>query len=335
MPTPHDLGYRSLFAHPELVRELITDFTSVKLLDEIPLSAFERVNPAYVSEHPSARQDDIVWRVRIGDEFLYVYILLECQSNVDRWMALRMQTYIGLLYQDLVKGHELSPGLLLPPVLPLVFYNGVPRWSASLELAGLLMQAPAELAALQPSQRYVLIDQQRLNGTALEANAGLLALLFRLELSLVPDVLQNVLPALTTWLKETPQANLRRSVQVWINALLERGASKEDLFMVDSVEEDGDMGGKLASWAEQLKEIGFQEGFALAEKAKEDGKAEGQVIALRGMLGSLLRNRFGQLPAAAMQRIAQASQAELEQWFERILNAPSMQAVFDDGAPST
>ncbi|MCE3604161.1 hypothetical protein LXA47_11155 [Massilia sp. P8910] len=180
----------------------------------------------------------------------------------------------------------------------------------------------------------MLIDQQRLDRTALEANAGLLALLLRLELSLVPDVLQNVLPALTTWLKETPQANLRRSVQVWINALLERGASKEDLFMVESVEEDADMGGKLASWAEQLKEIGFQEGFALAEKAKEDGKAEGQVIALRGMLGSLLRNRFGQLPAAAMQRIAQASQAELEQWFERTLNAPSMQAVFDDGAPS-
>ncbi|MCE3604162.1 Rpn family recombination-promoting nuclease/putative transposase [Massilia sp. P8910] len=152
MPTPHDLGYRALFAHPELVRELITDFTSVKLLDEIPLSAFEQVNPAYVSEHLSARQDDIVWRVRLGDEFLYVYILIECQSGVDRWMALRMQTYIGLLYQDLVKGHGLSPDLLLPPVLPLVFYNGSPRWSASLDLAGLLMQAPAELAALQSSQ---------------------------------------------------------------------------------------------------------------------------------------------------------------------------------------
>ncbi|NHZ67265.1 Rpn family recombination-promoting nuclease/putative transposase, partial [Massilia genomosp. 1] len=105
--------------------------------DEIPLSAFERVNPAYVSERLSAREDDIVWRVRLGDEFLYVYILLECQSGVDRWMALRMQTYIGLLYQDLVKRHALSPGLLLPPVLPLVFYNGLPHWSASMDLAGL------------------------------------------------------------------------------------------------------------------------------------------------------------------------------------------------------
>ncbi|ATQ74442.1 transposase [Massilia violaceinigra] len=339
MPALHDLGYRLLFAHPELVRELITDFTSLKLLDEVALSAFERVNPAYVSERLSARQNDIVWRVRVGQQCLYVYILLKCQSGVDRWMALRIQTYIGLLYQDLVKRHDLSPGLLLPPVLPLVFYNGVPHWSASTELAGLLMQAPAELAAFQPTQRYVLIDQQRLDRTALEANASLLALLFRLELSLFPDVSTNVLPALTTWFKEAPQASLRRSVQVWVNGLLARGTGNSELFMVDSAQEDADMGDKLATWAEQLEEIGFQKGFALAEKAKEDGKAEGkaegQVIALRGMLGSLLRSRFGALPAPAAQRIARATQAELEQWFERSLSTPSLQAVFDDGATST
>ncbi|NHZ62278.1 Rpn family recombination-promoting nuclease/putative transposase [Massilia genomosp. 1] len=77
--------------------------------------------------HPSARQGDLVWRVQLGDEFLYVDILLECQSGVDRSMALRMPTYVGLLCQDLVKRHELSPGLRLPPLLPLVLYNGGPR----------------------------------------------------------------------------------------------------------------------------------------------------------------------------------------------------------------
>ncbi|MDQ1924968.1 Rpn family recombination-promoting nuclease/putative transposase [Massilia pseudoviolaceinigra] len=328
MPALHDLGYRSLFAHPELVRELITDFTSFKLLDDVALSAFERVNPAYVSERLSAREDDIVWRVRLGDEFLYVYILVECQSGVDRWMALRMQTYIGLLYQDLVKRHELSPGLLLPPVLPLVFYNGSPHWSASMDLAGLLMQAPAELAALQPSQRYVLIDQQRLDRTALEANASLLALLFRLELSLVPDVLNNVAPALTTWFNSAPQASLRRSVQVWVNGLLARGTGKPALFTFDSVEEDDDMGGKLATWAEQLDEIGFQRGSA-------KGKAEGEIAALRGVLESLLRIKFRDVPEPVMKRIEQASKAEHHRWIEHSVNAPSLQALFSDDAGNT
>lgn len=329
MTADHDLGYRSLFAHPELVRELVTDFTSLTLLDGVALSAFERVNAVYVSERPSARQGDIVWRVRIGEEFLYVYILLECQSGVDRWMALHMQTYVGLLHQDLVRRHELSPGLLLPPVLPLVFYNGAPRWSASVDLAHLLMQAPPELAAFQPSQRYVLIDQQRMDKTALAANANVLSLLFRLELSLFSDVSHEVLPALATWYKDSHQTSLRNSVQRWIKALLARTTGKPELFNLDNAEEVAEMEGKVGTWAEQIEEAGFQKGCA---KGKAEGKAEGveegQAIALRRALGSLLRGRFGNVPEPAAQRIGQASQAQLEQWFERSLIAPSLPAIF-------
>lgn len=71
----------------------------------------------------------------------------------------------------------------------------------------------------------------------------------------------------------------------------------------------------------------------LAE-GKAEGIADGQVIALRKMVGALLHKRFGDLPAPAAQRIAQATKDELEQWFERSLDAPSLAAVFgDDRAP--
>ncbi|HEX8610992.1 MAG TPA: Rpn family recombination-promoting nuclease/putative transposase [Telluria sp.] len=328
MTADHDLGYRLLFAHPEMVRELITGFTSFTLFDEIPLSAFERVNAAYVSERPSARHGDVVWRVQVGEQFLYVYILLECQSGVDRWMALRMQAYVGLLCQDLVRRHELSPGLLLPPVLPLVFYNGLPRWSASMDLAGLLMEAPAELALFQPSQRYVLIDQQRMDRAALDANKSLLALLFQLELSRFSDVLKEYLPALTTWFKDSPQTGLRSSVQAWLNALLARRSEDPEFFSLDKVEEDADMEAKALSWAEEMQEIGFQKGCA-------KGVEEGQAIALRRALASLLRGRFGNLPEPVERRIGEATQAQLEQWFERSLTSPSLSVIFGEGAAAT
>ena len=127
----HDLGYKLLFAHPELVRELLVDYTPFSWFAELRADAFERVNPSYVSDRFSERHDDMVWRVRIGEQWLYLYILLEFQSGVDRWMALRMQVYIGLLYQDLVKRGELAVQDMLPPVLPVVFYNGPGAWSAS------------------------------------------------------------------------------------------------------------------------------------------------------------------------------------------------------------
>ncbi|MDQ1924103.1 Rpn family recombination-promoting nuclease/putative transposase [Massilia pseudoviolaceinigra] len=329
MPAFNDLGYRSLFAHPELVRDLVTHFTPFKLFRNVALFSFERVDPVYVSERLAARQSDMVWRVRIGQHVLYVYILLEFQSGVDRWMALRMQSYVGLLCQDLVKRHALSSALLLPPVLPVVVYNGAPRWSASLDLAALLMQAPAELAPFQPSQRYLLIDQQRLDRAALEANATLLALLFRMELSSASEVRDNVLPALLTWFDDAPQESLRLSVAQWIKHLAQRRANPES-FAFDSVEGVADMERKFETWAEEFEDIGFQKGLALAEKARMEGAAEGQVTALRAMLGSLLHKRFGALPQTATLRIGQATQADLEQWFERGLDAPSLAAVFGD-----
>jgi predicted transposase YdaD len=87
----HDLGYKQLFAHPELVRDLLAGFTSFACFRGLEPSAFERVNASYVSERVSERHGDMVWRVRLGEETIYVYLLLEFQSQAERWMALRMQ----------------------------------------------------------------------------------------------------------------------------------------------------------------------------------------------------------------------------------------------------
>jgi len=76
---------------------------------------------------------------------LYVYILLEFQSTVDRFMVVRMLTYIGLLYQDLIKRGQVKEGDYLPPVLPLVLYNGRTPWKAALDLEKLVAPAPGKL----------------------------------------------------------------------------------------------------------------------------------------------------------------------------------------------
>ncbi|WP_370660160.1 hypothetical protein, partial [Massilia atriviolacea] len=197
-----------------------------------------------------------------------------------------------------------------------------------------------ELAAFQPSQRYVLIDQQRLDLKALDANDDLLALLFRIELSQIPDVLHTHLRVLATWLRDTPQTSLRNSVWAWWKALLARRNDDQEVPDLNSVEV-ADMESTTLSWAEQLRQIGFQQGVALAEKAKAEGMAEGKaegkaegmaeghLMALRGVFNSLLRIRFGTVPDLAAQRIEHANRTELEHWIERTVDAPSVEALFD------
>ena len=52
----------------------------------------------------------------VQDQWLYVYLLIEFQSTVDRFMAVRLLTYVGLLYQDLIKSKQLPRGKKTPSV---------------------------------------------------------------------------------------------------------------------------------------------------------------------------------------------------------------------------
>ena len=48
------------------------------------------------------------------------------------------------------------------------------------------------------------------------------------------------------------------------------------------------------------------------------------------MLRQLLIKRFGPLPGVVEQRLAEAEPAKLERWAERLLEAPSLDAVFEE-----
>ena len=75
----------------------------------LDFATLERVRESGISHDPREREDDILWRLRWGERWLYLYLLLEFQSTVDRLMAVRLLTYVGLLYQDLAAAGEIPP----------------------------------------------------------------------------------------------------------------------------------------------------------------------------------------------------------------------------------
>lgn len=49
---------------------------------------------------------------------------LEFQTTVDRYMAVRLLACVSLLYQGLIQARQLPVSGKLPPVVPIVLYNG-------------------------------------------------------------------------------------------------------------------------------------------------------------------------------------------------------------------
>ncbi|KDE41007.1 putative transposase [Nitrincola lacisaponensis] len=71
-------------------------------MNTLDFSTLETVKNQFITDDFRQREDDIIWRVRSMDGWVYVYLLIEFQSRIDRFMAVRMLTYVSLLYQELI-----------------------------------------------------------------------------------------------------------------------------------------------------------------------------------------------------------------------------------------
>jgi hypothetical protein len=204
-----------------MVEDLLRGFIyPQQWVDQLDFSTLEKASSLFISEELLGREDDVIWRVRFkGRGWLYIFLILEFQSAPDRWMALRIAVYQGLLWQDLIKQKIIKASDRLPPVVPVVLYNGEPTWDAPLELEELIL--PIEgLAAFRPKSRYLLLDEQRLALDEAESTRNLAAMLFRLEQSRTPKDIKVVVARLAEWLTEPEQASLRRAFLSWLRGAL-------------------------------------------------------------------------------------------------------------------
>ncbi len=130
----HDASRRRIFSEKNTMVDLIRGFVDESWVAQLDFDTLELVSGSFVSDRFEQRENDVIWRVRFRGEWLYVYLLLEFQSTVDRFTALRLMVYVGPLDQPLIAENQLGPDGLLPPVLPIVLYmeasGGRPRWTS-------------------------------------------------------------------------------------------------------------------------------------------------------------------------------------------------------------
>nr|WP_315219017.1 Rpn family recombination-promoting nuclease/putative transposase [uncultured Duganella sp.] len=313
MKSHSDMLYKQLFAHPEVVRDLLTGFVSAEWTGSLDIGAFERINASYTGDGGKARHEDIVWRAKIGGDWVYVYLLLEFQSRSDPWMALRMQVYVGLLCQDLVAQHRLSRHGKLPPVLPVVLYHGRKPWRASTDLAKLMLPPPEGLERYQPSQHYLLIDQHRNVGA--DGRSNVLAILFRLMRSHTDGEMREALRAFADRMKLPDMLPARDSLVRWVQVVLRDEFCETDM----SLEEGPAM----------LFDKRFKKYEDLLEfEAIQRGRAEGVRLVLQDVLQEMTDDCKAELPADMDEKISAADVPQLRRWVKLLVGGAKPQQVF-------
>lgn len=329
MKSRGDILYKQLFGHPEMVRDLLAGFVSAEWARALDVGAFERVNASYASERGRERHEDIVWRARIGGDWVYVYLLLEFQSRPDPWMALRMQVYVGLLCQDLVVQHRLTRFGKLPPVLPIVLYHGRKPWRASTDLAELMLPPPEGLERFQPSQRYLLIDHRRNLGA--DGRSNVLAMLFRLMRSHTDAQMREALDAIVERMKMPDMLQARESLSRWIQSVLQNEFCNTNI----SLEEGPAMlfDQRFKRYEDLLEYEAIERGRVKGreegrEEGRQEGRQEGVRLALQDVLQTLLSDRQADLPPDTDGKIQAAGEEELRGWIRSLVKGAKPQQLF-------
>jgi len=309
----HDNSYKQIFSHPHMIKDLLRCFTAEKWVADLDFRTLSKVSGNYVSDDLRDREDDIIWKVRWHgkEQWLYIYLLIEFQSSVDKFMAVRLMVYIGMLYQDLIKSKAISASDKLPPVLPLVLYNGEESWYAACEISTLIAPFPDELQKYCPQLQYLLIDERHDytdEQLSLQLN-NLVAALFRLEKSRSKADTQEALKLLKQWLKNAPPS-LRTAFRTWFRRVkLPRHLPGVVLpEFIDLQEIENMLATTADNWLEQ---------------SKEEGRKEGKLTFLIG----LLEEKFGSLNAETKASLSNLSETGLLECAKRLLTAQTVQEV--------
>jgi predicted transposase YdaD len=330
----HDEGYKLLFSHPRMVEDLLCGFVEGDWVQNLDFSTLEKASGHYVSEDLRERESDMVWRVRWGQgEWLYIYLLLEFQSTVDPYMGVRMMTYKGMLFQDIIAQKLVLPSGKLPPVFAALLYNGRGRWNAARNVADLVERVPG-LEEHHPQHGYFLLDVMRLAESRLASSQNLVVALFRLERSRGLAEVRQLVIALAEWLREPEQAELQRAFASWIARVLlpsrlpgvtvpEVGSLQEAKAMLADAEIDW-----TREWKEQGLEEGRQQGLQQGLQQGQEKTHKEDLRVLRETLLKRLGMRFGPVPASARERLDTIDSIErLADLIAESVVAPSLAAL--------
>ena len=291
-----DPVYKRLYAFPEMVEDLLRSVFPAEMLDGVDWPSLGRLPAEYVGDDFRRRHGDAVWRMRLRPavgrgKWLYVLVLLEFQSTTDKIMALRVLQYTAMLYRELLREGSVEAGEL-PPVLPVVLYNGDTKWNAATDVRELIAGAGPNLAPFQPSQRHVVLDERHASADDRHL-CRLTRAVVLLEQSRSPKDLARVAGLLKDWLGSSGRAELKRAFTDWLWVLyqrLERGGDESPSPPPELTLEEVAMTleERVVSWREPWIQRGFRQGV-------EQGLDHE-----RGLLRRLAEARFGAATAGRL-----------------------------------
>ena len=135
MAFEHDRRYKRIFSQPYFFQKLLESFVHESFIKNLDFSTLKRIDKSFVNSSFQEKESDLVFTIQFKEQLIYIFLLLEFQSTVDKLMPVRFLRYITELYESL---YLTLKGRRFPPVFPVLLYSGDPKWTAEVEISNII-----------------------------------------------------------------------------------------------------------------------------------------------------------------------------------------------------
>ena len=264
---------------------------------------------------------------------------------MDREMAGRLLDYRAGVWAREKEASEVKPGRRTP-ILALVVYHGKKRWTAPLSLPDMMTGDPAlhDMTGGDSALHGVMGEDLALRDQLSGAGYWLLDIgrMPEGQLGNDPDLKGGLLVLQHAYRVPVDSRVLHR-----VRELISEGTEFEKQtyrYILDALDTDLDtvlatletkgattVGVLVNSVIGRVRAEGEARGRAEGEaRGRAEGEARGRILGRASILSRQLEHRFGRLPATVRERVRSASVQDLDAWGHAVLDAPTLEAVFED-----
>ncbi len=264
----HDKSYKYLLSDPLIFQELMESFVDMDWVREIDFKKAKKVPNSFISEEFKKRESDLIYELKLKKKVVYFYVLIEFQSTVDQFIAMRMLRYLLEFYEYLLKEKK-GKIKKLPAVFPVLLYNAGNNWTAKENLIELI-DLPKGLEKMKPYLpyfQYFKIIEKDVPDKVLENMHNIISTVFLIEKK-DSKILQKVLYSIAERFKDEDTTAIKTFL-VWFKHFLNHNEDPEEIAKhMKPVKSIMEVQGMLATTIEKWE-------TRLLKKGKKEGKKEG------------------------------------------------------------
>ena len=266
----YDKAYKSLLGKPEAFCRFMHSLVNEELAQKLKPENIEMVDKSMITKAGRKYESDLIYKVSIEPDYeAYFYILMEFQSNPEKWMALRILNYIVQFYECLPKEN------LLPAVFPVVLYNGNREWNAKTEIAQCIENKWIPKKYI-PKMSYYLIDISKVQNL----DDTLVTSVVYAEQHSEDSTRQDYIDNLEHLARKIIPMELKQAFVDWFTMISTGTMPEQKIKQIeDSLKErEGNM---LATFGERIYNEGIEEGL---KKGLEKGMEKCRIEVAKNML---------------------------------------------------